>query len=113
MNERRSSFRMMCADMLEVSWTDHKGHTHSATALLEDISEMGACLQMETPIEIGSEIRWACPGQELAGHVRYCDYQETGYFVGVEFDAGSQWSPSLYEPQHMLDLKTITRRSAS
>jgi hypothetical protein len=111
MDERRAKFRMMCADMLEVSWTDRRGNTQSAAALLEDISETGACLQLETPVAIGSEIRWSCPGQELVGHVRYCDYQETGYFVGVEFDAASQWSPSLYEPQHLLDLQTITRRS--
>jgi len=113
MEERRTDFRMMCADMLEVSWTDRKGNTQSAAALLEDISQTGACLQLEMPVAVGSRIRWACPKQELAGRVRYCDYRETGYLVGVEFDATSKWSPSLYEPPHMLDLHMMSRRSTS
>jgi PilZ domain len=113
MDERRTNFRMMCADVLEVSWTDQKGTKRSAAALLEDISETGACLQLEVPVAIGSEIRWSCPKQDLVGRVRYCDYQEMGYFVGVEFHAASKWSANVYEPQHLLDLQEIARRSGS
>jgi hypothetical protein len=98
---------MLCADMLEVCWKDRAGKTRRATALLEDISPSGACLQLETAIPLGLQIRWKSPRQEFAGVVRYCVYREIGYFVGVEFSAASKWSKATYKPQHLLDLERL------
>ncbi|PYT25966.1 MAG: hypothetical protein DMG57_23245 [Acidobacteria bacterium] len=50
MPDRRSEPRMMCADMVGVQWKDHSGRDHSFSALLEDISHSGACLQTEMPL---------------------------------------------------------------
>jgi hypothetical protein len=107
MEERRSEVRMLCADMLEVCWKDPTGKTRRATALLEDISASGACLQLETAVPLGAVIRWESPKQEFKGHVRYCVYREIGYFVGVEFDSTTKWSKKAYRPQHLLDLKRL------
>lgn len=107
MDERRSEVRMLCADVLEVSWKDSTGHSGKATALLEDISPSGACLQLETAIPLASEIRWTSPKQEFTGHVRYCVYREIGYFVGVEFASAIRWSTKRFKPRHMLDLQTL------
>lgn len=93
--------------MLEVSWKDTTGHNGQATALLEDISPSGACLQLETAIPLASEIRWTSPKQEFSGHVRYCVYREIGYFVGVEFASAIRWSSKRFKPQHMLNLQTL------
>jgi hypothetical protein len=71
--------------------------------LLEDISSSGACLQLESPVPAGVELRWRCPGGEFRGLVCYCVYREIGYFVGVSFDSASQWSQNRYQPQHLLD----------
>jgi hypothetical protein len=101
--ERRTEVRMMCADMMEVRWKDHAGKAQRATALLEDICASGACLQLEIPIALGSEIYWECPKQQFKGYVRYCVYREIGYFIGVEFTPASQWSKKSYKPQHLLD----------
>jgi hypothetical protein len=107
MDERRSEVRMLCADMLEVAWKDSTGKIGKATALLEDISPSGACLQLETAIPLASEIRWTSPKQEFKGHVRYCVYREIGYFVGVEFASAVRWSTRRYKPQHLLNLQNL------
>jgi hypothetical protein len=98
---------MLCADMLEVCWKDPSGKTRRATALLEDISTSGACLQLETAVPLGAVIRWESPKQEFKGHVRYYVYREIGYFIGVEFDSATKWSKKVYRPQHLLDLKRL------
>jgi hypothetical protein len=107
MRERRSEIRMLCADLVEVRWRSGAGRPRRATALLEDISASGACLQMETAVPLGIGIRWECPKREFAGYVRYCVYREIGYFVGVEFDSTSRWSKAAYKPQHLLALKRL------
>jgi len=105
--EQRTEVRMMCADMMEVCWKDQAGKAQKATALLEDICASGACLQLEIPVPLGTEIYWECPKQEFKGYVRYCVYREIGYFVGVEFTAPSKWSKKVYKPQHLLDLQKL------
>src|SRR6476660_1368597 len=101
MEERRNEGRMLCADMVEVAWTEPLGRKRTATGLLEDISPSGACLQLEIPIPLGSRMRWYSPKQEFAGIVRYCNFREIGYFVGVEFAPGLKWSKQAYKPQHL------------
>ena len=111
MTERRSEARMLCADMVEVTWTDTRGSNRNATALLEDISTSGACLQLEKPVPIGAEVRWQSPKRDFTGRVRYCVYREIGYFVGVEFQQTSKWSKKSYRPQHLLDLKRLVAKA--
>jgi hypothetical protein len=105
--ERRNEIRNMCADMVEVRWKTGSGKPRVATALLEDISASGACLQLETALAPGTEISWDCPNQHFGGRVRYCEYREIGYFVGVEFDQDSKWSKRVYHPRHLLNLKRL------
>jgi len=107
MAERRAEIRSMCADMIEVRWRDKSGRSRRATALLEDISPSGACLQLEADVPAGVEIRWECPNHEFVGRVRYCSYREIGYFAGVEFQPGARWSRQAYRPRHLLDLKRL------
>jgi hypothetical protein len=102
---------MLCADMMEVCWRDRAGKAQKATALLEDICVSGACLQLEVPVPLGSEIYWECPKQAFQGRVRYCVYREIGYFVGVEFTPTSKWSEKTYKPQHLLDLQSFLEHS--
>jgi len=110
MQDRRSECRMLCADMLEVRWRDDRGRRRRAVALLEDISESGACLQMEGPIPPDTEICWESPDQHLSGVVRHCTYREIGYFIGVEFSPGSKWSEKSFHPQHLLNVQKLAER---
>ncbi len=107
MPERRSNVRMLCADLVEVRWHDERGRSQNATVLLEDIAPSGACLQFEAAVPIGLDVRIRCGSKYLDGIVRYCVYQEIGYFVGVEFAPDSQWSREEFEPQHLLDMREM------
>jgi hypothetical protein len=109
MAERRTDVRLLCADMVEVRWRTGAGRQCHATALLEDISRSGACLQFETPVPAGVELTIECPGQELTGTVRYCVYREIGHFVGLEFTNRSAWSVEAFKPCHLLDLQKLAR----
>jgi hypothetical protein len=93
--------------LVQICWKDPRGRRRRTSALLEDISVSGACLQTEVPIPVGVAIRWRAPGVEFTGAVRYCEYREIGYFVGVELDSGSKWSRKTFHPQHLLDLKRL------
>ena len=102
---------MLCADMVKVSWKDALGKRRRTVGLLEDISQSGACLQLEHAVPKGTEIRWKSPKQDFSGHVSYCVYREIGYFVGVEFREDSQWSQRTYKPQHLLDLQKLVSKA--
>lgn len=90
--------------MLQVEWDET-----SATGLLEDISEIGACLQMESPIPEGAAVELRYHGVTMPCLVKYCHYQDIGYYVGVEFLDGFRWSPGRFEPRHLLDLKQLAQ----
>ena len=98
---------MMCADVVQASWTDSDGQIQRSDALLENISHSGACLQFEVAIPVGVSLHFACTHQEFSGEVRYCSYQEIGYFVGVAFEPQSHWSRRNYKPRHLLDLQEL------
>lgn len=102
---------MMCADVVEASWTDQDGQEQRANALLENISPSGACLQFEMAVPLGVSLRMVCPNREFVGEVRYCTYQEIGYFVGVQFEPQSHWSRRSYKPRHLLDLHELVEGS--
>ena len=107
MQERRTEVRMLCADMVEVSWLDQAGRQRRTTGILEDISASGALPSVGDGRAGGRADRWRSPEREFTAYVRYCVYREIGYFVGVEFNADSQWSKKVYRPQHLLDLKKL------
>ena len=111
MDERRTEARMLCADMVDVEWTERSGRSRHTTGLLEDISALGACLQLETAVPFGAAIQWRTPKRDFAGTVRYCVYREIGYFIGVEFNETSRWSKQAYKPQHLLDLQKLAAAS--
>jgi hypothetical protein len=112
MQRSRAEIRMLCADLVDVYWKEPAGRKRKSTALLEDISTSGMCLQFEIPLAIETYVDVHCPGGRLAGIVRYCVYREIGYFVGIELEPSSKWSREQFEPQHLLDLEELVLRSA-
>ncbi|MCS7315627.1 MAG: PilZ domain-containing protein [Bryobacterales bacterium] len=110
MQERRAEPRMLCADLIQVRWTDESGRQHEAVANLEDISLSGACLQLDTPIPEDTLLRLSHPKLDLVGRVRYCIYRDTGFFLGVKFEPGYAWSERRFRPKHMLDPRTLLKR---
>ena len=111
MMRERSEARMLCAELVNIRWKDKSGRGHKCTAILEDISSAGACLQIEDPVPVNTAIRIHHPKGKLEGLVKYCVYREIGYFIGLEFEPDSKWSPRQFQPEHMLDLPRLLART--
>ena len=101
--ERRVDLRLLCADIVELIWTDAAGREKRRIGNLEDISSAGMCLQVELPIEEGTSIRVLYGGGELLGVVRYSVMRDLAYIVGIHFDESSRWSAIEFRPQHLVD----------
>ena len=112
MDERRADTRMLCSELVTVVWTDGQGRQKEVLANLEDISLCGVCLQLDDPVHLDTVIRICHPKGEFRGKVRYCLYREIGYFLGVEFLPGYEWSPEAYQPEYLLDLRKLVQKSA-
>ena len=111
MLRERSESRVLCADLVDIRWRDKTGRGRKLTALLEDISASGACVQTESPIPLNTVIKIVHPKGHLLGQVRYCNYRDIGYFVGLQFVQDSKWSKKQFEPQHMLDMTRLLSKS--
>ena len=108
MKERRTEPRLWCSDLIEVQL---EGSAETVlTANLEDISPSGACVQFEQPVPPGARLCLVLGRRKFPGQVTHCSHDEVGYFAGVRFDAGKQWSRRLYEPKHLLDPAQVLAR---
>jgi len=111
MMDRRIEPRLLCADLVDVQWKDQTGRVRRSVANLEDISLSGACLQVDRPVPLGTPYRITYTKGVLVGKVKYCVFREIGYFLGIEFEAGSRWSRSDFRPQHLLDPRHLINRT--
>jgi hypothetical protein len=110
MLRERAEARMLCADLVEIRWKDKSGRGRKVTALLEDISASGACVQIDGPIPQNTAMKIIHPKGTLEGKLRYCVYRDIGYFVGLQFEPDSKWSRRQFQPQHMLDMPRLLAR---
>lgn len=109
---QRINERCLCADLIKIVWTDKSGTKQKELAALEDISPGGACLQLEHPIPVDTAISILYPDGRYHGRIRYCVFRETGYFLGIKFDAGYEWSKHKYMPSHLLELHAVRRKKS-
>lgn len=107
MRERRFNPRMLCADLVKIEWRDRAGDRHEAVANLEDISLSGACLQLEEDVPLHVLVTMIHAKATYHGSVRYCIFKDTGYFLGVEFEAGQRWTAKQFKPMHLLDPRRL------
>ncbi len=102
--------RNLCAELINIFWADDAGAQQQQLASLEDISPGGACIQVEQPIPIDTPISIMYPDGKYRGRVRYCIFQHTGYFLGIQFDPGYVWSKDQYMPSHLLEVDSFRRK---
>ncbi len=115
MKERRLENRFLCADFVQIDWVAGNDEFRRIEGVLEDISALGACVQVEEAIAPGALVTIstnAGNGVWLSGCVSYCVYREYGYFVGIHFAEDTKWSASTFEPQHLTDLRSLSRCEA-
>ena len=99
MLERRVEPRLMCADMVAVRWKNESGVEQQASALLEDISASGACLNLDSPLPLGAGVVINYRKGRFEGSVCYCFFREIGYYVGVQLPARIQMVDPGISPQ--------------
>jgi hypothetical protein len=121
MSERRHESRFLCADLVKVEWVAHnlsggvstdtnsKQSLCATEAVLEDISRVGACVQVDEPIPPGATILISTGGEgaRLAGQVSYCVFRDYGYFVGIRFSDETMWTSGVFAPQHLTSLEAL------
>jgi hypothetical protein len=112
MSERRNEPRMLCANLVHVSWRDRNGHECAEVMNMEDISLSGACLLSETPVPSSTRIVISYGNGRLPGIVRHSEHRELGYFLGVEFADGCQWPTDQFRPRHLLDPRALLERAS-
>ena len=114
--ENRLQNRSMCADLVLLEWREPSGWGDEklceCAAVLEDISPRGACLQVESPIPTGIEAiirhgeHWSAECR-----VKYCNYRDIGFYVGLEFIDADAWRRHEFRPQHLMDLRDLVQEN--
>jgi len=113
MNERRFESRFLCADLVKVEWFSEDGNPgalRTVEAVLEDISSLGACVQVEERIPVGTQVSISVGEEQparLCGRVSYCVFRDYGFFIGIRFSKDTQWSSGIFEPQHLTSLEAL------
>ena len=112
--EKRGSKRLLCSDLVRVSWTE-EGALRCEVAVLENLSQAGAGLFAGVPLPEQAPIEIASKRGTLRGNVKRCQYRENGYLIGVDLDAGSRWAqqpgsgflPDQLLPEHLIDIALL------
>lgn len=104
---------MLCAELVELMWTDKSGRRRRRVANLEDISLSGICLQVESAIPDGTFVSMRYGDGELTGSIRYCVPRDGAYFLGIRFEEGCRWSTKHFRPQHLLDPRELVERAVN
>jgi hypothetical protein len=110
MSENRTETRLFCADLVEAEWRDKSGRLRREVVNLEDVSLSGACIHTDDSVAKGTSVVIRYGDGQLVGVVRYCLYRDVGYFVGVEFTEGCEWSTQHFRPKHLLDPHTLVEQ---
>jgi hypothetical protein len=93
---RRNS-RFLCASLLEMTSADGR----STFGVVEDVSERGLCVVVETQLEAGDGVILHESGRDIRATVRHCTTDEAGScHIGFEFDPDYEWADLDPWPQH-------------
>ena len=107
MDDRRTESRLLCAELVEVSWFYRLGGRYRTVMNLEDISLSGACLQGDRDVALGTGVSISYGCGRLRGTVRHILHNDLGYFWGVQFASDCKWPEDKFRPRHLLDPKAL------
>jgi hypothetical protein len=111
MNERRSESRMLCADLVEVCWSDETGQSCSAMANLEEVSPHGAHLVVDVALPLHTDLVLRMKRGDMTATVRDCRHEpDFGFAVAVQLPKKSRWKS---HPRHLFDPRGLERRESA
>ena len=108
MDERRTEYRFLCADLVPVSWM-LDGQKHEEHANIEDVSPSGCRLLMDQAVPESTAIEIRCGEHLFHGAVRYCRSTEIGFDIGVQFAQPGTWDRQEFEPKHFFDARSLNK----
>jgi hypothetical protein len=111
MDEKRLEGRFLCADLVRLDWLVGENSFRTEQALLEDISPLGGCVQLEEPVALGSIVMLTVDTTPFYGHVCYCTFRDDSYFVGLRFSNDTIWSAGVVKPRHLTNLQQLGRQA--
>lgn len=79
--------------LLEVSWQDTNGISHTVPARMEDRSASGACIRIKAPIAVGQQVVVRSRAEEFSGICKYCRSEEWEYIIGIHRDTSKPSEP--------------------
>jgi hypothetical protein len=106
--------RLLCADLVEIRWSDKTGEPHSEIANIEWISAHGASLVLELGLPPGTPLQLRTPRGDFDAAVRDCRHEpDFGFALRVELMNKSRWSQRGFRPRHLFDPRGLERRAAA
>ncbi len=115
MDNKRLEGRYLCADLVRLDWfvrgESGEDNLRTEQVLLEDISPLGGCVQMDEPVEPGSTVMLTVGGTPFYGYIRYCVFRDDAYFVGLRFSNETIWSAVKVTPHHLTSLRQPYERA--
>lgn len=104
--------RHLCSNLVSIQLPASAGRNREVVGNLEEISPSGAYLNVEQPVATGLAVRMFCTdsqgAHEFKGAVLGCSHDPvTGYYIELRFRPGSEWSPEIFQPTHMLRADTV------
>ncbi len=97
---QRTKTLLLCADIVQVEWSDDRGVPRRSPAILEEIQPSGALLLLDTdcPPHKANAVRLSPCGYR--GKARRSTESPSGYHIEIAFDKGVRWHPADYQPTH-------------
>ena len=101
----------LCSQLIEVKPRD--GTHPPESYLLEEISPRSVVLSCFRPLQPGTSLLISADGYEAMVTVTKFDVREDGYAVRCDFAHGFEWSPSLWTPAHLYEVKGAPKTKAA
>jgi hypothetical protein len=102
----------LCSELVTISTGESSDRLQTVIGNLEEIGEWKARLLVDRPITIGTGVVVNAGSNSLKGSVRSWTYEPgLGYFVDVQLNRESRWSPKWFRPEHLLGIQDLTEES--
>ncbi len=103
MQEANARLKVLCSELVRLTWQNQAGINLAITGDLEAISPSQAWLQTDCPITESTLVTIGYGPGELKGVVRACTSEDQIFGLRVELDSGTPWSSRCFNPKHRLD----------
>ena len=107
MNEKRIEPRLLCSSFVELTRRDRSRRQARHIVNLENISRSGACIAADQPFPLHTPVLLDYIDGQLPGAVRYSQYWNGSYLIGIRFSFGCKWAVECFEPKHLTDLQQL------